>query len=298
MTHEYFSDRELGKKELKSEEITISVFNGIVGVYNKFLKNFAREFPAYCDDPNGRVWSTNEYLLEAAITAQIPNMEVPIRIKRPLEVDVDKYALLDFVEFCYSKVGDIREDQYHSFFQHHHLAFLDTTDSKEAFRQEVNQIFARNGIVFYLDGDGMVKRQLPAELDVVLHNLNVKSKDKDLNELVNLAIENIRKPKDIDRQIALEKIWDAFERLKTFYDPNNKKASATTLVTNIAAGTKDFDVLLDNEFKTLTTIGNEFQIRHFEQGKIKVTTMKQVDYLFYRMVALIDLCMDKVNDER
>lgn len=50
MTHEYFSDRELGKKELVSEDITVSVFNGIVGVYNKYLKNFAREFPVYCDD--------------------------------------------------------------------------------------------------------------------------------------------------------------------------------------------------------------------------------------------------------
>lgn len=296
MAHEYFSDRELGKKELKSEEISVSVFNGLVGLYNKYLKNFAREFPEYCDDPNGRVWSTNEYLLEAAINAQIPNMGTPIRIKRPLE-DVDKYALLDFIEFCYSKIGDIREDQYHSFFQHYHLSFMDTFVSKEGFREEVNQIFSRNGIVFYLDGDGTVRRQLPTELDAVLHNLNIRSKDRDLNELVHAAIENIRKPKDFDRQIALEKIWDAFERLKTFYDPANKRASATTLVTNIATGTANFDILLDNEFKTLTTIGNDYQIRHFEQGKIKIATLKQIDYLFYRMIALIDLCMDKVNTE-
>lgn len=73
---------------------------------------------------------------------------------------------------------------------------------------------------------------------------------------------------------------------------------ATTLVTNIAAGTSQFDLLLDNEFKTLTSIGNDYQIRHFEQGKIKITTMKQVDYLFYRMISLIDLCMDKVNNEK
>lgn len=115
--------------------------------------------------------------------------------------------------------------------------------------------------MFYLDNDGMVKLQLPAQLDAVLQSLNVKSRDKDLNQLVNAAIENIRKPKEFDRQIALEKIWDAFERLKTFYDPGNIKASATTLVTNIAAGTSQLDILLDNEFKSLTTIGNDYHIR-------------------------------------
>ncbi len=142
----------------------------------------------------------------------------------------------------------------------------------------------------------MTKRHLPTQLDAVL-NLNVKSKDNRLNELVNLAIENIRKPKEIDRQTAIEKIWDALERIKTFYDSNNKKASAQTLVSNIAAGTAEFDKLLEDEFKTLTDIGNKYQIRHFETNKIQIGSMKQIDYLFYRLIALIDLCMDKVNEK-
>ncbi|PWK07036.1 AbiJ-NTD4 domain-containing protein [Tumebacillus permanentifrigoris] len=299
MVHEYFSDRELGRRDLRSETLSLAVYKGIVGLYKKYEKNFSAEHPNYCDDPNGRVFGTNINLLESAIQAQIPNMETPIWIDRyEKDDDVDKYALLDFVEFCYSRIVDIEQGDYHRFFNHYHLEFLDTHYEREKFRTEVNQIFSRNGIVFYLDTDGMVKRYLPTQLDEVLQNLNVKSNDKDLNELVNAAIENIRKPKEFDRQIALEKLWDAFERIKTFYNPSNKKASATTLVTNIAAGTSQFDTLLDTEFIALTNIGNNFQIRHFETGKIKITTMKQIDYLFYRMVALIDLCMDKVNNEK
>ncbi|MBA2938216.1 hypothetical protein HZF08_07845 [Paenibacillus sp. CGMCC 1.16610] len=297
MAHEYFSDRELGKKELKSEEITVSVYNGIVGVYKRFQKNFSNDFPDTCPD-NEMVCGTDVQLLNSAIKAQIPKMETPVNVKWDEDEDVDKYALLDFVEFCYSKISDINESDYHSYFKHYHIFFPDTENEKEKFRAEVNQIFARNGIVFYLDSDSMVKRHLPTQLDAVLQNLNVKSKDDRLNELVNLAIENIRKPKEIDRQIALEKIWDAFERIKTFYDPNNKKASAQTLVLNISAGTADFDDLLDIEFKNLTDIGNKYQIRHFETNKIQIGSMKQVDYLFYRMIALIDLCMDKVNNEK
>lgn len=38
-----------------------------------------------------------------------------------------------------------------------------------------------------------------------------------------------------------------------------------------------------------------YQIRHFETNKIQIMSMKQIDYLFYRLIALIDLCMDKVD---
>lgn len=225
-------------------------------------------------------------------------MEMPVDVKWDDRDDMDKYALLDFIEFCYSYIVDIKEDDYHSYFRHYHIWFPKTKSERERFRTEVNQILARNGIVFYLDTDGIIKRQLPTQLDAVLQNLNIKSKDNDLNELVNAAVENIRKPKEFDRQIALEKIWDAFERIKTFYNPSNKKASATTLVTNVAGNTQQFETLLDSEFIALTSIGNNYQIRHFETGKIKITSMKQIDYLFYRMIALIDLCMDKVNTEK
>ncbi|PJN56133.1 hypothetical protein PAEVO_28560 [Paenibacillus sp. GM2FR] len=297
MVHEYFSDRELGKKEMNSEEIEDSVYDGIIAVYKKFLKNFSLEFPNTCPD-NEMVCGTDVQLLNAAIKAQIPNMETPVNVRWDGDNEIDKYSLLDFVEFCYSKIVDINESDWHSYYKHHHIFFPGSENDKEKFRSEVNQIFQRNGIVFYLDKDGVVKRKLPTQLDAVLQNLNVRSKDKDLNELVNAAVDNIRKPMEFDRRIALEKIWDAFERLKTFYNPSNKKASVLTLTKNIAAGTSQFDVLLDNEFRALTTIGNEYQIRHFEQGKIKITTMKQVDYLFYRMISLIDLCMESVNTEQ
>lgn len=129
----------------------------------------------------------------------------------------------------------------------------------------------------------------------LLENLIIKSPDGILNELINLAIDNIRKPKQDKRSIALEKVWDAFERMKTVYFPTNKKQSANTLVTNVAGQTNNFNQLLNDEFTTLTKIGNDYQIRHFETNKIQIKSMKQVDYLFYRMIALIDLCLEDLN---
>lgn len=300
MVQEYFSERELGKRELKTEKVTVSVFNGIVSLYKKYQKNFSYDFPDTCPD-NDMVCGTNVQLLNATIKAHIPDLETPIDIKwnEYDEDEVDRYSLLDFIEFCYSKIADIDERDYHDWFKHFHIFFPESQNEKENFREEVNQIFRRNGLVFYLDKDGMIKRQLPTQLDYLLQNLSIRIKDDILNEILNSAIDNIRKPKEFDRQIALEKIWDAFERIKTFYDdnPKKKKVSAQKLISNIAEGTPKFDVILESEFKALTDIGNDFQIRHFETSKIKINSMKQVDYLFYRMISLIDLCIDKVNNE-
>ena len=61
---------------------------------------------------------TDIQLLNAAIKAQIPNIEMPISVKWNDEDISISIALLDFVEFCYSKIVDINEDDYHSFFKH------------------------------------------------------------------------------------------------------------------------------------------------------------------------------------
>ncbi|WEA43819.1 AbiJ-NTD4 domain-containing protein [Priestia aryabhattai] len=298
---EFFSEREQGKKQLKSETISVAVYNGIIGIYGKYKKNFALEFPLYCPD-KGDIYDTDMELLNVSIKSYIPDMKTPVELKDSSEffqedilAENEKYSLLDFIEYCYSKISDFIEGLYHSYWGHNHLRFLRTHDQREDFRNEVNRIFERNGIVFYLDDDGTVKRHLPSDMNNLLENLVIHSSDNKLNELVNTAIQYIREPQTNSRNIALEKIWDAFERMKTFYEPANKKRSVTQLIQNVSGQTRDFDNMLDIEFKALTAIGNDYQIRHFETDKIAIESMKQVDYLFYRMIALIDLCMSDIN---
>lgn len=110
--------------------------------------------------------------------------------------------------------------------------------------------------------------------------------DARLDELLQEAREKFRDPSPVIRKEALERLWDAWERLKTLVDPANKKTSADAL---LGAAAKDaaFKALLDQEAKALNDIGNNFQIRHFEQGKAPITESVQVDYLFHRCFALI-----------
>ncbi|AXI31468.1 hypothetical protein CIB87_21380 [Priestia megaterium] len=299
----FFSERERGKRELTSESISISLYNGIIGVYQKYTKNFSAEFPLYCSDGDA-ICGTNMQLLNASILSHIPDMATPVKLKYVPDFatddeidDNEKYALLDFIEYCHSHLIDVVEDDnyYHSWYQHYHLVFPKTEAVKEKFRNEINRIFERNGVVFYLEQDGEIKRHLPSAMNNLLQNIIVNSPDEKLNELVNTAIDLIHKPKIESRTFALEKLWDAFERIKTFYIPEEKKQSVNLLIENVSAHTDGFNELLQAEFNALTKIGNDYQIRHFEANRIEIKSMKHVDYLFYRMIALIDLSISEIN---
>lgn len=126
----------------------------------------------------------------------------------------------------------------------------------------------------------------------LLFDRKTKTNDQELDSLINEAKDRFFIPKD--KQIALEKLWDAFERIKTYFN-SNKKKSSTELVT-IASDGFDFK-LIEDEFKLLTKIGNDYKIRHHETDKIEVSKSKHIDYLFFRMLSLIDLCIKSINEK-
>ncbi len=125
----------------------------------------------------------------------------------------------------------------------------------------------------------------------LLFDKQVQTTDSELNSLITEAKERFYNPKD--KQIAIEKLWDAFERIKTYYD-ENKKLSTQQLVSTIST---NFDSqILENELVLLTKIGNEFRIRHHETNKKEITETKHLNYLFFRMLTLIDLCLTSIQE--
>ena len=94
-------------------------------------------------------------------------------------------------------------------------------------------------------------------------------------------------PKSEDRQDASEKLWDAFERLKTLESGSDKRTRAEKLLDRAAAPETKFRKVLGEEAAALTKIGNGFRIRHSEITQEGLTSLEQVDYLFFRLFALI-----------
>jgi hypothetical protein len=86
---------------------------------------------------------------------------------------------------------------------------------------------------------------------------------------------------------ACERIWDALERLKTFYTTLDKKASANKIIEDMSGGQAEFGALFLDEFKLLTKIGNDFRIRHHETDKVDIRDDRHYDYFFNRCLSLI-----------
>lgn len=80
------------------------------------------------------------------------------------------------------------------------------------FENEINTIL--DGVNYKLV-DGKMMIQTTVEVKAV------ETKEPDLKELINIAEINFRKGDLDSKQIALEKIWDALEKLKTYYSDKN-----------------------------------------------------------------------------
>ena len=117
-----------------------------------------------------------------------------------------------------------------------------------------------------------------------------QSGDSGLDELLDEALNKFLDKNPVVRKEGLERLWDAWERLKTLADADKKKGIG--LLLSGAGGAPDFTKVLDQEARALTEIGNEFQIRHFERNKKPLRDSSHVEYLFHRMFALVRLLLE------
>lgn len=88
--------------------------------------------------------------------------------------------------------------------------------------------------------------------------------------------------------IAVEKLWDALERLKTYYSPTlDKKKSINRITEDMSSNKEPFKKLFENEFHELTKIGNNFRIRHHETTKVDIEDNRHYHYFYKRCLSLI-----------
>lgn len=105
-----------------------------------------------------------------------------------------------------------------------------------------------------------------------------------LNALLEEARQKFLDKSPTARRDGLEKLWDAWEMLTTFY--GDKPKTIQRLLSE-ASGDPAIQKVLSDEADALRKIGNDFQIRHFGAGKHPIAPGRDVDFLFHRMTALI-----------
>jgi hypothetical protein len=116
---------------------------------------------------------------------------------------------------------------------HSHWSY-DQEKGRARFQDDVNLFFQRNGLAFELK-DGEVTRIAPAVLHEALEKAIFNTRDNELDRLLETAREKfLHRSLDV-RKEGLEKLWDAWERLKTIERGANKPAQVKAILDEGAA---------------------------------------------------------------
>lgn len=280
-----FTDRQGGIPPRTSEVLNAATRIGLLSLVSARIReeSFGLDFPDRCGD--GFPYAGTDI-------SALRNRLALYGVIWPGDIDPESppadSAIFDLIEIAYEFVAEPTIISYHSYLGHSHYSY-DREAGRISFSRDVNRAFERNGIAFELR-DGMVTRLAPAVLDESLALAHFHSGDATLDALLGTA-----RSKFLDRSLtvrreAVEKLWDAWERLKTLEPGKDKKARATTLL-DVAATEAIFRAQLERESHELTKIGNTFMIRHTETDKVPLVDSHQVDYLFHRMFAMIMLLL-------
>ncbi|MGD9555550.1 MAG: hypothetical protein AB7V25_00865 [Mangrovibacterium sp.] len=152
------------------------------------------------------------------------------------------------------------------------------------FIDEINLLLKNNGIMYKLAGGKMELAKMNLKCTEMIMEPGLK-------ELVEQSTTLYSSKFTSDKQLAVEKIWDALERLKTYYPDLDKKKSSDKIINDISNQDDKYKKLFTHEFLELTTIGNDFRIRHHETSKTDIIDNNYYDYFFHRCYALVNLAL-------
>jgi hypothetical protein len=282
----YFSDRERGPRPRTEEAILVQVWGGIVTVISRLITKgaFGIDFPYECPDGEGTA-GNDETALSLLLSAEVPELNWPPNVAAVPST----MTVLDCLEFCHRHVARPEQVSYHSYYRHHHLLF-DRETGQSDFREDINRIFARNGVAYELRDSGRIERLAPPILRETLAATSFDTGDGELDSMFESARTKYLSPDPRLRKESLEKLWDAWERVKTIEPTGDKKGSIARLLDKSAREPK-FRQVLENEAIELTKFGNTFQIRHSEPTQTPLQTSVHIDYLFHRLFAMIRLLL-------
>jgi hypothetical protein len=274
-----FTERHGQAKPRVAEALNDSAREALVGLWKSRINEewFGESFPQDC--PN---CGKNAGYLKSALQDKTAEFGV---------VWPDDYLtdgqLFDLLEFSYEFVA-LPEAHGLRWCSIPHYSY-DRAAGRDKFRDDVNRVFERNGIGFALE-DGEIRRVTSAVIEEALAEVVFKTGDAFLDEILEASRKKFLSRSLAERRESLEKLWDAWERIKTVEPGKDKKARATVLLDK-AASDPNFRQLLEDEAKALTQIGNTYMIRHTETDKTPITESAHVDYLFQRMFAMLMLLL-------
>lgn len=282
----------------KTDSIGIEIYSLLFRCCQKYKKNLTHMFPLHChhEFTNSNYLTFDEDTFENRVKVRIPALyqDEYGRLCAPSDNDYyDQYALLDYIEFFAQNIKDISERWNNERYKNYqYIDCLKTKKVTVQFRAEINELFTEAGLLYTLTDKNIIERIIissPLTKEMEDHFFTIQ--ESGIKDLLEEAITLYKAPNPSARRDSVEKIWDALERLKTYYTSLDKKQSATKIVKDMSGGNENFEELFNTEFKNLTDIGNHYRIRHHETDKIDIIDERHYDYLFNRCLSLIALAV-------
>ena len=168
-------------------------------------------------------------------------------------------------------------------------AFAYLLEDNSLYKEKVNSLFSHHKLCITLNNNGEF---INTSDELFRLNSDKPIKEPGLEELLIIAEEEYTKG---NYSNAVEKLWDAFERLKTYYYPTlDKKKSAEKIINEVSFNNESIIKVFEDEFKVLTDIGNSFCIRHHEKNRIVIKEKLHFKYFYKRCFSLISVILDKL----
>lgn len=302
-----YSERAFGSKPRTNDEITLPLWKGIIALLERFeQKNyFAEAYPEGCQDNPAEIWATDSNKLSTELEL-FTGLAWPLKTTKdaqeywmPSEPYVPpKYEIFDTLEFLFHRTSTPSECSFHPFFNHYHLNFKNDGVAKEEFSSELNRLFTITGMIYEFNpNNGHIEAMVGEETKLLINNaLSGKMMDAEYQEMLQVACTNITSFRLEVAYQSLEKLWDAFERLKCYFHPedkNQKKASVARII-SLFADNDVFQAEVEAEMHKVTALGNSLRIRHSEPHQSTLTNHRQINYLFRRCLALVVLIQDQI----
>ena len=303
-----YTQRTFGSKPRINDEITLPLWKGIVAFLEKMeQKNFfAESYPEGCMDNQTDIWSTDTNKLSDELEIYT-ELTWPLKTAKKSDSYFEdsqpyiptKYEIFDTLELLFQKISTPSNGFYHTFCRHHHLIFTNDNIAKTEFSTQINDLFNAKGMIYEFNPtNGHVETVVGEETKQLISNaLAGKMMDaqyKGMLETACIQITNFRI--DIAYQ-GLEKLWDAYERLKCYFDPKNQKEKSISASRIVALFGDNllFQTEVNEEICKLTELGNALRILLSETYQLALTNHKQIHYLFRRCLALIVLIQDQIS---
>lgn len=305
----YYSEREDVEWSRDNTEICEAAWDAVRSLIVSRIADgsFGREYPEKCEDDG--IVGTDADVLQSAMMAEIPNLhggsprvisgdyELPdVTVPPPYPwqrgpEDMPRTPdILDMIEFCWHHISKPSQGRYHSFPDHYHLRF-DVEEGQQKFCEDINRIFHHYSIAYKLTEGGRIKRLVPPVLQK-LATAHFHTGDSELDRMLETAYRKFLDSHGETRREALDSLWDAWERLKTLGEGQNKRSQVAALLDATAGSSAPkLREALEKEARELTWIGNNLQIRHSETNQERIAKDEHIDYLFYRLLSLIRLIL-------